>query len=844
MTGKIPTNISRFAAAFMVIFALVLGGTVLAQDAQPAQQPPAAPAPAQPQPTQQPQSVLADQETKLADLVTKVDEIDKRIVANAENDEVLVNLRLQLEDILAEALATGVAFRPRLSEINARLEQLGPAPAAGQEPESERVASERKALTTEKAEINVSLGKAEDLSVRINGLLTKIANLRQQLFTDQLTKRVELNDAISRQVVTDLATEGQIFRNRIWSSLRFAFRFKLSSLIAATALSLLAAAIIQFGGKRLFGNLMYRDPEIEHPTYVNRLSVAFWSSLLPAFALMMCFLLALALFDWLGVFSGDLGAYLGNFFSVILIGFIVNRISRAVLSPDMPNWRLIRIEAGPARTLVWLITALGVVVGMSDTAEELSRMLGSPISVTIVKSLVAAIVSGMLIIAIARVKPFLTEDGRPRAWPGWFGLTLFILGVGSILAALSGYISLAQFVSEQIVVTGALVTTAYIGLATSSAISEEGGLARTSVGQWLKTRYEADDTRLDQLGVLSSVAINIAIVIIFMPLVLFQWNFQPGDIAAWIRRAASGFQVGTFSFSPFAIITGLMVFALGYFVTRWFQRWLDGTVMARGKVDLGVRNSIRTVVGYAGLAIAALIAVSSAGLDLSNLAIIAGGLSLGIGFGLQNIVSNFVSGLILLAERPFKVGDWVEAGSVSGTVKKISVRATEIETFQRQTIIMPNSLFINGAVGNWTHRNKLGRVEVPVGVVYGSDAKKVHDVLLEIAKGHPMVLKNPEPMVLFQGFSDIAMLFEVRAFLADIGSGATVRNDIRFALVDAFKREDIELAYTLKPDPAPAKEDWPHDDDKAEAELMAQQDAKAKAPDPAAKGKRKRHDPA
>ncbi|RUY15702.1 mechanosensitive ion channel, partial [Mesorhizobium sp. M7A.F.Ca.CA.001.13.2.1] len=183
-------------------------------------------------------------------------------------------------------------------------------------------------------------------------------------------------------------------------------------------------------------------------------------------------------------------------------------------------------------------------------------------------------------------------------------------------------------------------------------------------------------------------------------------------------------------------------------------------VMARGKVDTGVRNSIRLAVGYAGVALAALVGISAAGIDLSSLALVAGALSLGIGFGLQNVVSNFVSGLILLAERPFKVGDWIVAGDVSGTVKKISVRATEIETFQRQSVILPNSNLINNAVGNWTHRNKLGRVDIKVGVAYGSDVKQVHAVLLEIARSHPMVLKNPEPFVLFSNFGPAALEFE------------------------------------------------------------------------------------
>ena len=663
-----------------------------------------------------------------------------------------------------------------------------------------RVTTERQALATEKAEINVLLGKAEDLSVQVNGMINRISMLRRDLFTNLLTKRYELTDAIGDQVISDVLTEGQTLRQRLAAAIRGAYRFKFSALMSATSLALLAALAVHFIGRRLFGRLIDRDPGNQHPSYINRLSVAFWSTLLPSFAVLLCFGLAIWLFDTYGLFAGDILQLLAGFLGVIWLGVLINRLSRAVLSPDRPHWRLIRIEARPARILVWLMTVLAVIVGLDGLASLISDKLGSPLSVTIVKSLLGAILSSLVIITIAQVRPFIDENGASRPWPRWFRAILYVLGIGSILAAIFGYLSFAQFVSKQIVITGAMITTAYIGLLASRAISEEGGFAKTSIGSWMKSDNGVEDTKLDQLGVLFSVIINVLIVVIFLPFVLFQWGFQPGDIATWMNRAAGGFQIGTFSFSPFAIVTGVCVFIAGYFLTRWFQRWLDGTVMARGKVELGVRNSIRTVVGYAGMALAALIAISSAGLDLSNFALVAGGLSLGIGFGLQNIVSNFVSGLILLAERPLKVGDWVEAGAVSGTVKKISVRATEIETFQRQTVILPNSVLINGPVGNWTHRNKLGRIEVPVGVEYRSDAKKVYDVLLEIVRAHPMVLRNPEPMVLFTGFTDTAMTFEARGFLADINNGAVVRNDIRFSILDAFKDNAIALAYTLKPD--------------------------------------------
>jgi potassium efflux system protein len=187
--------------------------------------------------------------------------------------------------------------------------------------------------------------------------------------------------------------------------------------------------------------------------------------------------------------------------------------------------------------------------------------------------------------------------------------------------------------------------------------------------------------------------------------------------------------------------------------------------------------------------------VSAAGIELSNLALVAGALSLGIGFGLQNIVSNFVSGLILLAERPFQAGDWIEAGAVSGFVKKVRVRATEIETFQRQTVILPNSELINSAVGNWTHRNRLARIEIAVGVAYGTDARRVKEILLEIARGHPRIMKNPEPMVLFANFGDSSLDFELRVFLYDVFEMIDIQSELRFSILDTFKAEGIEIPF-------------------------------------------------
>jgi small-conductance mechanosensitive channel len=228
---------------------------------------------------------------------------------------------------------------------------------------------------------------------------------------------------------------------------------------------------------------------------------------------------------------------------------------------------------------------------------------------------------------------------------------------------------------------------------------------------------------------------------------------------------------------------------------KFFQGWLDGYVMERAGVDPGVRDSVRTGVGYVGIALAALLAVSYLGLDFSNLAIVAGALSVGVGFGLQSIVNNFVSGLILLAERPIKAGDWIIVGAQEGIVRKISVRSTEIETFDRANVIVPNSMLITEPVKNWTLHNSTGRMPIPVGVHYDSDPEKVRDILLKAAQDHPQVLSVPEPFVFFEDFADSALNFILFVYLANVNRSFAVRTDLRIAILKSFRENGVEIPY-------------------------------------------------
>lgn len=745
---------------------------------------------------QAPNSTLTQtQSAKIGDIVIRVEGLAAGLEKIATDDAKLVEVRIQAEQAERDLLAASLAFQPRLTEISTRLGQLGAPPADGQPAEPEAVTTERNRLIGEKAEINELIGKAETGSIAANQLVGQVNDIRRDLFSRALYTQTPVTMESMAEARQAFGEEISLFFRKITSWWNFTARYKYPGLLLVTGLSLVIILALYSAGRRLFGNLTRRDPEIEHPSYLARLSTGIWMVIVRSISVALFITVAMVSFNASGLVSDNIVGLFDGLFSLILLLFFVSSLTEAILSPGNPPWSLVPISDKPASRIQLLIVAIAFVSGFDFWLNDISEQLDSPVSVSVLKAIVSTIAVGLLIVLLGKVKPFRDEEGHSTPWPAWFRYSLFAVGLVPIAAALFGYVGFARFVLEQIILSGGILVTMYLGYLSSQALSQEEAFAKTSLGQRLEQTGRFDHATLDQMSIAFSVLINILILAIGIPLILLQWGFQLQDIVNWVYRAATEIRIGSVSISLFGILTGIAVFFIAYFATRWFQGWLDNSVLKRGKFDTGVRNSIRTAVGYLGIGLAVLVGISVAGINLSNLALVAGALSLGIGFGLQNIVSNFVSGLILLAERPFKEGDWIVAGAHIGLVKKISVRATEIETFQRQSIILPNSELINQPVGNWTHRNRLGRVDIAVGVSYDSDPVMIRDFLLDIARNNKMVLRNPEPQVVFTNFGASSLDFELRVFLADIFNSAIVQTELRMDIYQRMKEEGIEIPF-------------------------------------------------
>lgn len=299
------------------------------------------------------------------------------------------------------------------------------------------------------------------------------------------------------------------------------------------------------------------------------------------------------------------------------------------------------------------------------------------------------------------------------------------------------------------------------------------------------------------IGFLQLVA-DLILWVVFVVYLIYVWDESGTTLDRLVELVTIGGTVGKMRLVPLNIIGGILVFAGVIVLIGWIKRWIDSRWLQHIVTERGAREALVTLIGYVGFVAAVIIGLIQADVDLAGLAIISGALALGLGFGMQEIANNFVSGLILLFERPIRAGDFVTVGNVEGFVRRIRIRATEIETLDNQNVLVPNSELVSGQVTNWVLRDPQGRLQIRVGVAYGTDVKKVKEILQRVGSEHPEVITDgraPAPRALFMGFGDSSLDFELRVRIQRIERRFSVLSDINFAIDAAFREENIAIPF-------------------------------------------------
>jgi small-conductance mechanosensitive channel len=797
-------NRSSLAALFRALAAcavigMVAGSGFAQQPERPQVQPPASQAqPAAPQPETQPSGTPSAPlpPTPLASLEPirlALDQIEQAIGREGMTDATLMQTRVSLEPLRDDLRAANENFEGRLADVDTRLKQLGEAPKAGAQPEEPTIAAERARLTQRHAEVDGALKQARLLTLRANDLADRITDRRRDLFTRQLFTRTSsvLDPAFLSQAakaVPDELRSAVFLAQSWWGYARDNGGYAAMGAAAAVLLAIAVGAILVL---RWLTSLNLRPAILG-----TRFSKAF-------FALMTLLRIAILAPAAVGVVVFVLDGFdlLPIRIREILLGLVAaaafaslgRGVAIGLFAPGEPDRRLIAIAEETANRMASHLVVAARVLGVVVFFNVFQRAIVGPVSLTVAASGILAIVIAALLAHL------LFRTGRARSSDDevsrahWLRGAGWILVIGIAASLVTGYVGFAAFLAGRFLIALGALGALYILLVFTDTLFTEVLTANTARGRSVAHFFGLKPRSIELIGVVLSAVLRLVLILVVLLPLLGPWGVFAADFIGVVREATFGIRIGEFTLSLTGILTTLALVLVGVLATRAAQGWLRTQFLPRTSLDPGLQNSVGTIFGYVCIIAVVAAAMTSLGIDLQKITLVAGALSIGIGFGLQAIVSNFISGLILLAERPIRVGDVINVKGEEGAVRRIHVRATEIETADRASVIIPNSELITGVVKNWTHANTLSRIVLKVGVAYDSDMEKVRNILLEITSKHPHVLPSPAPAVLLTALGDNAVHFEIYAVVRNLVDGGGAKSDIYFEILTRFREEGIAI---------------------------------------------------
>lgn len=688
--------------------------------------------------------------------------------------EALEKLRVQLVQWRTSFQQLQNENQDRIETIETQIGSLGLKPESGIDPLEDR----RVALDEQLAKLNEPIFRAQEAFNRADGMISEIDNLISQR---QASEFLQLGPSILNPLLWG-SSFGEVFKSfatlsketsEVFSSTYFQDQFS-DRLISVLLISIFSILLFIYSGS-ISNQLNTATKRFEKVTEFLSLCSKYLLRYLALYSV-------INLAQSLSIFGirGDLIA--DNFYLwtgyFIFAYWLVERLQR--------SWQVSATDNLTGKNLGNFALFSPLLLVAQDFGSELARLQLLEQQSYAVLSSAITVLAGILLWRISVllksvISSTTTLSSLQLKLLGFLRRILLGVAVISPLIAAIGYVNAGSAIALPMIKTLGLLALIVI-------------LQRLTFDVYAAILNKSEE----EADALAPVLIGFIITISVLPFFAIIWGTRVSSLTELWVQFQDGIKIGDNRISPLDFLTFILLFTIGYMLTRVVQSALRGSILPKTNLDSGAQNALVAGLGYIGIFIAALVSISSTGLDLSSLAIVAGALSVGIGFGLQNIVSNFVSGVILLIERPISQGDWIEVSGKMGYVRNISVRSTRIETFDRTDVIIPNADLVSGVVTNWTRGNTIGRVIIPVGVAYGTDTKKVEKILRDIISKNEHVTKDPAPGVVFQGFGADSMDFEIRAILSDVNYMLSVKSDVNHEIVKRFNKEGIEIPFAQR----------------------------------------------
>lgn len=688
--------------------------------------------------------------------------------------EALEKLRVQLVQWRTSFQQLQNENQDRIETIETQIGSLGLKPESGIDPLEDR----RVALDEQLAKLNEPIFRAQEAFNRADGMISEIDNLISQR---QASEFLQLGPSILNPLLWG-SSFGEVFKSfatlsketsEVFSSTYFQDQFS-DRLISVLLISIFSILLFIYSGS-ISNQLNTATKRFEKVTEFLSLCSKYLLRYLALYSV-------INLAQSLSIFGirGDLIA--DNFYLwtgyFIFAYWLVERLQR--------SWQVSATDNLSGKNLGNFALFSPLLLVAQDFGSELARLQLLEQQSYAVLSSAITVLAGILLWRISVllksvISSTTTLSSLQLKLLGFLRRILLGVAVISPLIAAIGYVNAGSAIALPMIKTLGLLALIVI-------------LQRLTFDVYAAILNKSEE----EADALAPVLIGFIITISVLPFFAIIWGTRVSSLTELWVQFQDGIKIGDNRISPLDFLTFILLFTIGYMLTRVVQSALRGSILPKTNLDSGAQNALVAGLGYIGIFIAALVSISSTGLDLSSLAIVAGALSVGIGFGLQNIVSNFVSGVILLIERPISQGDWIEVSGKMGYVRNISVRSTRIETFDRTDVIIPNADLVSGVVTNWTRGNTIGRVIIPVGVAYGTDTKKVEKILRDIISKNEHVTKDPAPGVVFQGFGADSMDFEIRAILSDVNYMLSVKSDVNHEIVKRFNKEGIEIPFAQR----------------------------------------------